>query len=403
MTITQEIKKTIITVTENLKEKFIEKIEKIIKKGLKLGVEVSYQLVNEYFKEKVVWDQYIGKNKTLTVKYFDYEITGNIPYIKGYEFIAVCEFHNDHNLINQNPFVEVQIPEKFKTYRNCDHCNFKRNRKHTVILRNVETNEFISVGKSCVKDFLQCDDPHNISLFVKNFEEFNDEDFCSFGATGNYYFRVEEILAYANAVVNKFGFVSKAKSKEAGEIFQHIKSTSSRVLTNLIPNPYMSKSEQEENLVDVTDEDYEQAKIIIEWFKTNKKDFDSTNNYIYNLSVLIDDVSVHENKIGIIVSLVNMYNKEMKQIEESEKINSEWVGNIKDKVDFKVKVENIYTTEGYYGFVAIYNMVDENDNKIVWKTNDDKSYLIKGTVKDHSEWKNIKQTNISRVKIIENI
>ena len=340
-------------------------------------------------------------------KKFDYEITGNIPYIKGYEFIAVCEFHNDHNLINQNPFVEIQIPEKFKTYRNCDHCNFKRNRKHTVILRNVETNEFISVGKSCVKDFLKCDDPHNISLFVKNFDEFSEEDFYSFGSAGSYYFRTEEIIAYSNAVVNKFGFVSKAKSKEAEENFQNIQSTSSRVLTNLVPNPYMSKREQEEQLVKVTDGDFNKAKEIINWFKTNKKDLNSPNNYIYNLSVLIDDVSVHENKVGIIASLVNMYNKEMKQIEESEKINSEWVGNSKERLDFKVKVENIYTTEGYYGFVAIYNMIDENGNKIVWKTNDDrkmdegKSYLIKGTIKDHSEWKNIKQTNISRVKIIE--
>ena len=107
MTITQEIKKTTITITEDVKEKFIEKIEKIIKKGFKLGVEVSYQLVDERFEEKTV--KTIGKIFKVFVKKFDYEITGNIPYIKGYEFIAVCEFHNDHNLINQNPFVEIQI------------------------------------------------------------------------------------------------------------------------------------------------------------------------------------------------------------------------------------------------------------------------------------------------------
>lgn len=389
------MEKSTYKVSEELKETFINKIEKIIKKGLKLEVKVSYHYVKEYFES-------ISRNgKTITTKYFEYEVVGETPQIHGYEFIAVCEFLNDHNLINQNPFIKTEIPEKFKTYRECDHCQYKRNRKHTIILRNVETNEFISVGKACVKDFLGCDDPHNIALFLNAFGEFNENDFMS--CSGPSYVSIEEILNYAVAVINKFGFISKRRADE-----EELTRTSSLVNFNIFP-PMMMNSKQRKFLVEITDKDVEKAKTVFNWFKENKQDLNSNNNYIYNLSLLVDEKYVKDSKIAIITSLVNMYDREMNNIEiekaKKEGKVSEWIGKEKERIDFEITLKSIYVTEGYYGLVVIYNMEDENGNKIVWKTNknnlmeEGNSYTITGTIKDHSEWKSIKQTNITRVKI----
>ena len=389
---------SIYKVSEALKEQFIEKVSKIIKKGKKLGVEVSYSFIKEYFEKRS------ENGKTIIEKFFDFEVIGETPQIKGYDFIAICEFDGEYNLIKKNPFVEVEIPEKFKTYRECDHCNFKRNRKHTVVLRNSETEEFISVGKSCVKDFLGCDDPHNIALFLRSFDEFQEDSWIGFGHAS--YYEIEQILAFSNSIINKFGFVSKAKAREN----EWLESTAERVMFNLNP-PRILTSEMKKDLVKVEKGDFEQAKTIIEWFKKEKQDVESSNNYVYNLSVLMNNEYAHYKNLGLIVSLVSMYNREMDKIEyeKTERKISEWVGKEKERREFNITVENIYTTEGYYGFVAIYSMIDENGNKISWKTNDDskmekgKSYNITGTIKDHSEWKNIKQTNLTRVKVNKEI
>lgn len=91
------------------------------------------------------------------------------------------------------------------------------------------------------------------------------------------------------------------------------------------------------------------------------------------------------------------------------KSTSEYIGTVGDKIQLKVKylTQFIYHTNySYYGETHfIYKFSDENGNTLIWDTSscqelkEGDSYTIKGTIKDHSEYKGDKQTVLNRCRI----
>lgn len=86
---------------------------------------------------------------------------------------------------------------------------------------------------------------------------------------------------------------------------------------------------------------------------------------------------------------------------------SEYVGEIGDRLDLIVKIERAIQTEGRYGISTIHTMRDENGNVYLWATStktlvEGNYYSMRGTVKDHSVYKNTKQTVLTRcLKVTE--
>lgn len=82
--------------------------------------------------------------------------------------------------------------------------------------------------------------------------------------------------------------------------------------------------------------------------------------------------------------------------------NSEYIGDIKERVrDLDVTVSAIRQIDGYYGTSTIYTFT-QNENVLTWITSSCKDIkvgdhiLLTGTIKDHSIYKGIKQTVLSR-------
>ena len=83
----------------------------------------------------------------------------------------------------------------------------------------------------------------------------------------------------------------------------------------------------------------------------------------------------------------------------------EWVGKIGEKVDIFVEVENAYSYEGNYGLTTIHTLRGEDGNIYMWSTSAKHwevgdSYHITGTIKDHKTYKGIKQTWLTRCRVI---
>lgn len=138
----------------------------------------------------------------------------------------------------------------------------------------------------------------------------------------------------------------------------------------------------------------------------------AANNSEYNTFELdISDIA-EKNEVGVwqMYPYADAYGivKAMKD-EHAPKTASEYVGNIGDKITATVMLVGIYkykTHFTYYGETNyIYKFVDENGNTLVWKTaawqdvEEGKTYSIKGTIKEHSEYKGDKQTTLTRCKV----
>ena len=86
---------------------------------------------------------------------------------------------------------------------------------------------------------------------------------------------------------------------------------------------------------------------------------------------------------------------------------SDFVGEIGDKISIEVTVDRVTGYETQWGFTSVYIMVDADGNIFVWKTSTDalddadkgSHVKLNGKIKDHSEYKGIKQNILTRCKV----
>ena len=88
---------------------------------------------------------------------------------------------------------------------------------------------------------------------------------------------------------------------------------------------------------------------------------------------------------------------------EARKALSNYVGEVGKRQAFTATFEKCFVIETRFGFQRIYKFRDENENVYIWKTanainsHEGTKLTFKATVKEHSEYKNEKQTVLTRV------
>lgn len=86
--------------------------------------------------------------------------------------------------------------------------------------------------------------------------------------------------------------------------------------------------------------------------------------------------------------------------------NSQWVGEVGDKIEKELKLEDSHPfISSFTGDpMCVYKFVDEFGNVFTWITSDRENlvdggtYEVKGTIKNHSEYRDEKQTVLTRCK-----
>lgn len=95
--------------------------------------------------------------------------------------------------------------------------------------------------------------------------------------------------------------------------------------------------------------------------------------------------------------------------------DSEWIGEIGERIDVDLTLSHVAQWEQnkYCGYgtelVSLYTFKDAEGNAFVWKTTnwieaeEGAKVHVRGTIKDHSEYKGTKQTVLTRCKIIKEV
>jgi hypothetical protein len=88
---------------------------------------------------------------------------------------------------------------------------------------------------------------------------------------------------------------------------------------------------------------------------------------------------------------------------EASGYDSEYVGNVNDKIEKDLVVIKLTAAQGYYGDSNIHIFEDEDGNRYMWKTAARKLevgeiYRLKGTIKEHTKIEGIKHTVLTRCK-----
>ena len=83
---------------------------------------------------------------------------------------------------------------------------------------------------------------------------------------------------------------------------------------------------------------------------------------------------------------------------------SQWIGKVGDKLSVDVTVKYVAGFNTNWGYTNIFTFVDEYGNEIVWKTDTrtfhkGETMKLTGKIKEHSEFRAVKQTVLTRCKI----
>lgn len=84
---------------------------------------------------------------------------------------------------------------------------------------------------------------------------------------------------------------------------------------------------------------------------------------------------------------------------------STFVGAIGERITAEIKLKQKQVVSGPYGYSYLYTMEDKNENVYIWfssslrELEENQSYKITGTIKDHKKFRGVKQTVLTRCRI----
>jgi hypothetical protein len=361
--------------------KFENKLNSFKKKFSKYGDGgITYEVSAPYIRKT------IDSHKQIVV-----DVTVEASYrISGYSFVALLEMtpNGEGNLIKKIS-EDVEVPTIYRSRCECDHCGASRFRKYTVLLQNDSTKEYVQVGKSCVKDYLG-QDMSNYASYLNFYSMLEDEvDNIRMSLrkeTRGYSF--EDIVKQTLEYVKRFGYISKAQALDSVDSV----ATSTAVY-------YALNSFEDFEIYDISEE----SKSLCDQVVSFVKDLDTSSDYNNNLKLLLNSPYIENKNLGLVVSSVGYYLRETNNSTKKSAPPSNYIGDIGDKIEFTSTPECVYSALGEFGWTYIYRMMSNND-VIIWKTNKcldtDTQIKIKATIKDHTEYKGVKQTFITRGKVV---
>lgn len=427
MHVETELRKAELVINETLIGEFEKKVERMNKRAAKLGLEgVSFQItdrqerpcgsttIGRYIK-KVSLPNGIVANRWHAI-YVTVEVTGPMPRLNGYRFIATVDLRGDNPVVRAQPFVErdlgVDLRPFFTTDAHCDHCKSMRQRNDVLVLQEIETGALIQIGRNCAADFFRSADAHHL-LSVTDWSigfTLSDDESAYSGRAFNPYLPLLSVMETAAAVVRTFGWVSKATAERD----DMLASTRGRVITNLFPHPKTPLSD----LVTIGAEDEAEGRAVMDWLVEAfvNKPASERSTFESNVAAAIEGrdtpvLVVRDSNLNFVIWAINGYKRELQhRAERAARVSvvSEHVGKVGVRAEFVLTLRVRRVFGGTYGQRAMCRFADAAGNVVIWwGTSDDafnmiidETYTVKATVKGHTLYEGVKQTELSRVSVI---
>ena len=416
-----------------------KRLKKLAAKAERYGVRFSYFRGEEHPQEVHVLEidpmtGYQHVAETYVVPAVDFEVDcESMICANGWQAVAKIE-HGEHGNIVTTFGINEADPAWYSAPPRCDHCGTTRTRSVTFIVRH-EDGSVKQVGKSCLHDYTGI-----LPSLATAFAEVNDL-FPSMDCTEHEWhefrekpmYETETVLAHAVDVIKKYGYVKS----------EHVDSTRNRVLDRV------------EKHDDPSPEARETAKQLVAWLidcGERARAIDAELNALYLKAYghsddyrdeWIEDEDAHQKyltlrrdwrmpgdlerncvpcavsgyalavHVGRLAYIPIAYQKWLAKKAKFEAIeagkrslaeSSRHVGSIGERITvYAETAELVSSWETQYGYTYMYKFTNEGC-VFVWFASSPADVTagvtIKGTVKDHTERDGIKQTVLTRCKIM---
>lgn len=395
--------------------KFTEKLEKLVKRAKRIGCEIpSYTVVKEELKAvKVVIGETedargvmceVTEERMILMTHIVFNSSEVV--VAGHEFCATIEHTEEGNILRT--LEGKTLPHKYRECGPwCDHCKTMRRRNDTFVVRHVESNTYLQVGRNCLADFLgrdaeRCAAMAELMIDVGELALASEEEGTGgWGARGERVDHLDSYLAFVAEVIALKGWRSRSTAKEYGG-----QSTADIAHSHMHPTPEFKKY-GEVLFHTPTDKSVQVAKDAIAWCEALSDSEVEASEYLHNIRVIARRGIVAYRQLGYAASIVSGYQRHVGDLKRKESfaqqaLVSQYVGEVGTRAKFVLTVEHVVALPDYgFGSSSLHLMSDKLGNRFTWKSSSytldkGKEVLLKGTVKEHSEYKGVKQTVLSR-------
>lgn len=405
----------------------VAKLQKIFNRYIKKGANLTLDLGDEVIETGTLYVEDPATHTMISssIKVACREVFVNGSYqINGWDFVGTIEFTENGNIIRlADSSFEGRVPEKYlHTPKICEHCGKIRNRKDTYLIYNEETKEFKQVGSTCLLEYTKgldanmCADMMSCLNKVASLANF-DCDASAFLGNGfdSTYFGLdrEYALSFIIAYVRKYGYSRMIDGK----------GTASDVWVCI--NGGLGDKEMTKRYASLELASKEELNAIDEFAKAHMND---DFGYMRNASLSWLKSGVEYRDFGLNASFVVSYDKEM-QKEELKKAkladkNNEWVGNVGDKINVKIASMRLLYSSSYevawhtYANSYTYEIIDNEGHTFILKSSkglerhldeecewveDGQPKELVATIKEHSTYNYVKQTVLTRAKVLARV
>jgi len=329
------------------------------------------------------------------MRYHVFELDVKCPIIPDWNLVAVIEHKKSlGNVIRALP--GMSVPNRYrKSTPICEHCNMSRRRKDTYLVRFQDTSTHKQVGSNCLKEFLGSEYLSSQLISLGSLLKKTQNTLGSFSDWENPFWMINTrtYLGYVVLTIRESGWVPISKSERLGtsptsvEAFQRMTETLPPGVSRDYPLPA----------------DFAAVDAALEWGKSQGNGV--MNDYLHNLSVICHCEGLEHRDLGIAASLISAHQRTLSERVVEPKVVRGFFGVLEAREVFQLSVKGISHHDGHYGVSHLHRFEDQNGNLAIWWSSKKvldvgKTYNLKCTVKEHTEYQGTPQTVLTRCSIV---
>lgn len=405
-----QMDRKVVAVLESRLPEALEALKKLADKARRYGNPDITVTVGETYTAARYVEDWDGEERKVSVQMVELVIEGEAPRIGQHEFLAHIELHEGGNLVDTRPGIK-DLDARFRhTNGYCDHCQTLRQRKDVYVVRDTETGTQLQIGRTCLRDYMGCDNPgaiaHRFALWAAVEGEFEER----YGrGKAEWSQSIEGLLSLSAVCIRLFGWCSQGQA----QFNESLTPTGYYVRHVLFTGIRESDSEKvlRKQILDArTEADRETARETMRWVR---EELTADSDYNHNLKVLFSADAIHDPKrMGIVISAVAAYLKAKEKAlrltqERTAAAKSQHVGSVGERLrNLKVSIQSQRVVgSNEWGETVLITFVDEAGNILKWFTGkgtghqNGEQVLLTGTVKKHDQFNGHDETTLARCSV----
>lgn len=380
-------------IAEEKRMEIEKKVARLEKKAEKYGTPLKVQYGASYATEiPVYFKDFEGQEHKKMELHEVFDLTIESEEIKkdGYKVLAKVEHMKGGNVVSLISGEETKLEwTLMKPY--CQHCNSNHGLKVTFIVGG--HGEEKQIGRTCLREYCGID-PQEIGIWneLNCIVEDADVDHDRTPMDTDYTaLSIIDVLAHAIDTIKDQGYI-KSEERDSNKAM-----IADKIRTNARP----------------TEKALEKAEALAKGIASMDR-IVAFNFGLDKAWTLVNSGYCKASHLGFVAYAPIAYDNYLKKMaqeaerkaqKENEAKASDYIGTVGDRITVDLRECKLLTSwENQYGYTYLYKMVDTEGNVLIWFASrvigQDNVKRITATVKDHNERESVKQTIVTRCKVV---